>query len=518
MANAPLAGEAPTTAPSGKVTVPGWQRWLIRVRAYFLKEVNEIRRQPLLILSLIVGPLLVLILFGATYATSTPRVRTIVVVPEEASAGISEEQIRTLIGLNFDLRDITTDRTAAEAQLAAGQVDLVQVLPTNALAALQGGEKAEIEFKSNAISPMDEGWIQYLAYAEVNEVNKAILQSSAAQAQQQAATIQVRLTDADGQVQQLEQGISEARKQATQENLRATIDTLNTLEANLPAQEILAAQGGELAQTRERIAQARGSLQELDVAIATDTLDEKLAEITQAREALKALNGSLDVFVTIPPDRLVSPVSQSYSNIRGSAYQAVQYYAPGVLALLVQHTAITLGALALVRERLMGAFEVFRVAPVSLPQLIIGKYLGYTVFIALATLVLIVAMVLLGVPLIGSWLQFAGVILLLIIASLGVGFLISTLSGSDSQAIQLAMISLLLSIFFSGFFIALPSFLWPALPVAYSIPMTHGLAAFQNIMLRGIAPSWWNILGLILISVVTFALVVLLTSRQLKKA
>lgn len=518
MADAPIAGEAPAAARSGRVTIAGWRRWLIRVRAYFLKEVNEIRRQPLLILSLIVGPLAVLILFGATYANSTPRVRTVVVVPEEESAGISEEQIRTLIGLNFDLRDITTDRAAAEAQLAAGAVDLVQVLPSNALAALQGGDKALIEFKSNAISPMDEGWIQYLAYAEVNEVNKAILQSTAARAQQEAASIRVRLIDADGLVQELEQGVSRARVEATQENLRATVAVLDTLEARLPAQEILAAQGGDLATLRERIAGLRSNLLALESAIESDTLGERLAEIAATRDELRLLDGSLEVFVNTPADALVSPVSQSYTNIRGSAYQAVQYYAPGVLALLVQHTAITLGALALVRERLMGAFEVFRVAPVSLTQLIIGKYLGYTVFIALATLVLIVAMVLLGVPMVGSWLAFGGVILLLIVASLGVGFLISTVSGSDSQAIQLAMISLLMSIFFSGFFIALPSFLWPALPVAYSIPMTHGLAAFQNIMLRGVPPDLWSVVGLILISAVTFILVVLITKRQLSRA
>jgi ABC-2 type transport system permease protein len=144
--------------------------------------------------------------------------------------------------------------------------------------------------------------------------------------------------------------------------------------------------------------------------------------------------------------------------------------------------------------------------------------MGYTLFIGLATLVLIVAMTLIGVPLPASWPLFAAMLLLLIVASLGVGFLISSLSGSDSQAIQLAMISLLLSIFFSGFFIALESFAWPALPVSYSIPMTHGLAGFQHLMLRGIAPPPWTWLGLSAIAAVTFLLVVLITRRQLRRA
>lgn len=518
MAEPLLTSDAPRPARAGAVTIPPWRRRLIRVRAYFLKEVNEIRRQPLLILSLIVGPLLVLILFGTTYVNSTPRVRTALVLPPGGLSGISAEQLRSLIGTNFELRMISEDRAAVEAQLAAGELDLVQILPPNLAAALMGGVSPEITFQSNAINPLTEGWIQYLAYAEVNEINKAILRATAAQAQQEAAAIKLRVVSAQGMVAELEQGVSAARKQAVQADIRAAIAALDRLELLLPPQALLEAQGGDLAQLRPRITRARGLLQALDTAIANDTLGQSLVEIAAARDDLNLLNGTLELFVNTSPDQIVAPVTQRYSNVRGGAYPAVVYYAPGVLALLVQHTAVTLGALALVRERLMGAFELFRVAPVSLSQLIIGKYLAYTLFIALSTLVLIGAMTLLGVPLLGSWLQFTGVLLLLIVASLGVGFLISALSGSDSQAIQLAMISLLLAIFFSGFFIALESFSWPALPVAYSIPMTHGLAGFQNLMLRGIPPSAWTWGDLALIAVVTFVLVVTITRGQLRKA
>ncbi len=518
MADRPGGAHKPALHTSGTITVPGWQRWLIRVYAYFLKEVNEIRRQPLLILSLIVGPLLVLIIFGSTYVNSTPRVRTILVIPTGGISGISEQQVRDLIGVNFDLRDVTNDRAVAEALLAEGLVDLVQVLPANADEALRGGPSPQIEFIANAINPLTEGWIQYLAYAEVNEINKALLRATAAQAQQEATGIQLRLVDAEGRVTNFEQRLSTASKEKLLDDLILIDELLTTLERILPAQEILVAQGGRIAELRPAIGRLREAIDRARTAIARDTIAEALAELDAARGELQLLNGSLEIFVNTPPDRLVSPVGQSYRNLRGSAYPAVVFYAPGVLALLVQHTAITLGALALVRERLMGAFEVFRVAPVSLPQLIIGKYLGYTVFISLATTVLIVAMTILGVPLLGNWLAFAGLILLLIIASLGVGFLISTLSSSDSQAIQLAMISLLLSIFFSGFFISLDSFAWPALPVAYAIPMTHGLAGFQRVMLMGIPVAAGSWLGLLLISVITFSLVVVLTGRQLRKA
>lgn len=499
------------------ITIPVWRRHLIRVRAYFLKEFNEIRRQPLLILSLIVGPLLVLILFGANYVNSTPIIRTTIVLPPGGLPGISEERIRSLIGTNFTIMEITADRAAAEAGMAAGETDLIQILPATLDGVLASAANPQIEFVSNAINPLDEGWIQYLAYAEINEVNKSILRRTTEQAQQEVAAIQVDLADADELVALIEQGVDAARAQGIQQEIRTVVDLLTRLENALPVQEILAGQGGELASVRERIGALKDNLSAIEQALADDTLEQQFTDLVETRREIQLINGTIAIFVDTAPDKIISPVSQSYANVRGSAYPAVIYYTPGVLALLIQHTAITLGALALVRERLMGAFEVLRVAPVNLAQLIIGKYIAYTLFIALATLVLFAAMRLIGVPLLGNGLMFAALILLLIMASLGVGFLISSLSGSDSQAIQLAMISLLLSIFFSGFFIALESFAWPALPVAYSIPMTHGLAGFQNLMLRGIAPEPGVWLGLTLIAVLSFVLVVVITRRQLRR-
>jgi ABC-2 type transport system permease protein len=494
------------------------ERWLIRVRAYYRKEVNELRRQPLLILSLIGGPLLVLLAFGASFTNSNPVLRTIVVTPPGGVAGVSAEQIAALAGTNFRLIAVTEDRAAAEAQLRAGEADVVQVLPAQIAEAIQRGESPAIEFRSSAIDPLLEGWIQYLAYAEVNEINKALLKQQTVSAQQQATVIQIKVGLARDELGELTGELTPERQAQTQRDLRALRQTLQDLEQRLPAEAALLGFESEVAQLRERLVRLIRALEALDTAISDGTIRQRIDEIRAAQDEMLQMEGVIDVFIKLSPDAIVAPLHQTYANTRGAAYSAVVYYAPGVLALLVQHTAITLGALALVRERLMGAFEVFRVAPVNMIQLLLGKYLGYTLFIGLTAAVLIVALLLLGVPLLGNPLEFAALALLLTLASLGVGFLISTISSSDSQAIQLAMITLLLSIFFSGFFISLDSFARPALALSYSIPMAHGVAGFQSLMLRGLSPRplTWAALGLI--ALVTFALVVLLTRRQFRKA
>ena len=48
------------------------------------------------------------------------------------------------------------------------------------------------------------------------------------------------------------------------------------------------------------------------------------------------------------------------------------------------------------------------------------------------------------------------------------------------------MLVLLLSIFFSGFFLPLENFRVPIHSLGYALPLTHGIAGFQAIMLRGI--------------------------------
>src|SRR5688500_19920217 len=106
----------------------------------------------------------------------------------------------------------------------------------------------------------------------------------------------------------------------------------------------------------------------------------------------------------------------------------------------------------MVRERLSGQMDRFRVAPVSSMELLVGKYVAYAVLsLAVAGIVGALLVGVLGVPLLGGVLPFVGIVLLLTFASLGVGLLISLVADSERQAVQLSMLVLLASVFFSGF-------------------------------------------------------------------
>jgi ABC-2 type transport system permease protein len=190
-----------------------------------------------------------------------------------------------------------------------------------------------------------------------------------------------------------------------------------------------------------------------------------------------------------------------------------------VLALLIQHMAVALGALSLVRERMLGSLELFRVAPVSPFQMLVGKYLGYIIFTAALILLLTLMLVFgLQVPFLGNVWWFVGEAVLLILASLGIGFTISAISSTDSQAVQLSMLVLLLSIFFGGFFLPLDSFAPWVRGISYALPLTHGITAFQHEMLQGGAMhDYFPLIGMAAISIITFSIALFGTAQQFRR-
>ncbi len=169
------------------------------------------------------------------------------------------------------------------------------------------------------------------------------------------------------------------------------------------------------------------------------------------------------------------------------------FYAPAVIALLLQHLAVSFGALSIVPEKRMGRMELFKAAPLTAFELLLGKFLSYLVFCGLIGAVLTAAVVyLLDVPMLGQWQDYGLVLIALISASTGVGFIVSLLAKEISQAVQFTMILLLASVFFTGFFQDLDLFWEPIRALGMALPATYGIRLLQNVMLRGqLFPGTW---------------------------
>jgi ABC-2 type transport system permease protein len=219
--------------------------------------------------------------------------------------------------------------------------------------------------------------------------------------------------------------------------------------------------------------------------IAGDASSE-LARLDKADADLSTLDQQLAEFQSISPEILVRPFAVETRSIAAIQVTAVDFFTPSVIILLLQHIAITIAALSIVRERRSGALELFRVAPVSSLETMIGKYVSYMVFGSVIAAILTALMYFgLHMPMMGSWTNYALVGLAVLFASLGLGFVISLTADTESQAVQLSMIALLVSVFFSGFLLDLRYFFVPVRVLSYAIPATYGINLLQNVMLRG---------------------------------
>ena len=194
-------------------------------------------------------------------------------------------------------------------------------------------------------------------------------------------------------------------------------------------------------------------------------------------------------------------------SITDTSLSPTDFFVPAVIALLLQHIAVTLAGLSIVRERQDGPMELFRASPVSAFQLLVGKFLSFLILTLLLGAALTALVVYgLGVPMLGDWGFYALVVVALLCASLSLGFFVSLSAQTDSQAIQTSMVILLASIFFSGFFLALYHLWEPVQVVSWALPVTYGIELLQSVMLRGQTPGPFLIAALFVYAFVFFVI------------
>ena len=489
--------------------------YFIKAFSFFIKEIHDVRRQPRLMVSLVGGPLLVLALFGATFRSANPFIDAVLVWPEDGIPGIDKEQAVAFIGSNFHLVKVTSDKDEAMQMLENGDVDVVQIVPQTGVSFSETDARPEIQVLSRTVDPQAEAWIRSLSYGETNFINQQLLIQEAGLAKDKAREKYDELI----QVQEEFQQISTNLDSQDVERIEASVSVLRALLAELarflPSESLAQAElSSELSRLYRDIEVLSDDLDELDKALHQGVLITQTDRLASTLDEIEELRVTLNVFLSIPAEKIVTPVKDTYTNLRGSPYSMVIFYAPAVLALLIQQLAITLAALGLVRERQMGSFEMFRVSPLRLSQILLGKSLAYILYVTFSGLILTILLVLLKVPLPAQPAQFLAMLVLVAVASVGIGLLISSVSSTDSQAIQLTMIVLLLSIFFTGFFLEVTGFLWPAWIITLLLPMSYAVYGFQQLMLVGNPPQLFVWIGLGVVTLIYYGLTAVIMRRQ----
>ena len=190
---------------------------------------------------------------------------------------------------------------------------------------------------------------------------------------------------------------------------------------------------------------------------------------------------------------------------------------PGLIGVILTMTMVLFTGVSIVRERERGNMELLIATPISRAELMTGKVAPYIVIGLLQTTLVLLGMGLFQVPLNGSLLHVYLAALLLIVANLTLGLLISTRAKSQFQAMQMTFFVFLPSILLSGFM-----FLFAGMPPAVQwlaevLPLTHFLRLVRGIMLRGASlwDLWPDVLALVAFTTVMMTAAILQFRKRL---
>jgi ABC-2 type transport system permease protein len=187
--------------------------------------------------------------------------------------------------------------------------------------------------------------------------------------------------------------------------------------------------------------------------------------------------------------------------------ESALFIVPGLIAALLMQTTITVMAVAVVREREHGTLEALIVSPLRRWEIMLGKIVpNLLVAYGQMTLALVVAHYVFEVPIRGSVGLLYAIAALFMMGTLGIGIYVSTLSRTVPQAMQLAFLPILPSIYLSGLLFPLEGMPEPAQYLARILPITYFLRVIRGIVLKGVGLGhlWPDVWPLAAFGVVIF--------------
>ncbi len=194
------------------------------------------------------------------------------------------------------------------------------------------------------------------------------------------------------------------------------------------------------------------------------------------------------------------------------AVSSRDYLVPGLIAVIMTLTGALLTALVIAREWERGTMEALMVTKVSMLEILAAKIVPYFL-LGMGGMVVsvLIAVFLFGVPLLGSLVVLGLASSLFMLASLGMGLLISTIAKNQFVAGQIAIITTFLPAFIlSGFIFDISSM--PAIVqwITHIVAARYFVAILQTLFLAG---TVWSVLLPNLLALLAMAIVFLGAAR-----
>jgi ABC-2 type transport system permease protein len=200
------------------------------------------------------------------------------------------------------------------------------------------------------------------------------------------------------------------------------------------------------------------------------------------------------------------PVALAVRDWFNPTLESQWFILPGLVAVLSMMMAMLVSALSLARERELGTFEQLLVTPLRPTEVLLGKALpGMIVGLIDANLVAAAALVWFRVPFLGSMLLLQGMLLLYMLAGVGIGLVISSVTRTQQQAMLGVFVVASPLVVLSGY--AAPIENMPAIvellgradPVRWMLVIARGLF-LQDMPLAVVLQNAWPLAAIALVT------------------
>ena len=230
-----------------------------------------------------------------------------------------------------------------------------------------------------------------------------------------------------------------------------------------------------------------------------------LIDGSNSTPALQALNTALGVALTQSIEimmrdsgRRIVPIEVRPQMLYNPTMRSPNFFVPGVIGVVLQIGTSFATAMAMVRERERGTLEQLLVSPLSRWGLMLGKLIPYLcIGMLMAILLFAIMRFVFFVPIAGSAIAMMVATFVYIFALLSLGLLVGTKAENQMQALQMSMIFVMPSVFFSGFIFPRETMPWIFYAIGSVLPTTYFIDLLRAIILRGATfLEYWPALGI----------------------
>jgi ABC-2 type transport system permease protein len=183
------------------------------------------------------------------------------------------------------------------------------------------------------------------------------------------------------------------------------------------------------------------------------------------------------------PETIIEIHSSNWFN----PLQNYKYFmVPGILVVLVTMVGTFLTAINIVKEKEIGTIEQINVTPIKKVYFILGKLIPFWVLgLFILSLGLLVSWLAYGILPVGSFITIYSFAAVYLLAILGLGLLVSTVTSTQQQAMLISFFLMMVFILLSGLYTSIESMpVWAQWITRFN-PVTYFIEVMRMVILKG---------------------------------